>query len=225
MSDQSQDKALVPVETPAIRNKNSEVSAIRRAEAGAADYVPHLNPADIRLIITVAAQQKRNGERNSLLIKTLFDACLRCSEGISVCPSDIVRDGNGWSVSILGKGSKAGKVAISPSLASDIQSYCYRYKIPENDRIFPISRSQCYRIVCNAFDSAGVRRPTKKNDRVGAVHILRHSGAIERLRQTGNPKAVQDQLRHKSALMTLRYLKTLSADESLKVQQGVDFRW
>jgi len=25
--------------------------------------------------------------------------------------------------------------------------------------------------------------------------------------------------------MTMRYLKTLTADESLKIQQGVDFRW
>ncbi len=31
--------------------------------------------------------------------------------------------------------------------------------------------------------------------------------------------------RHKSALMTMRYLKTLSADESLKIQQAVDFGW
>jgi len=91
--------------------------------------------------------------------------------------------------------------------------------------IFPISRSQCFRVVCDAFDKAGVRRPTRDNDRVGAVHILRHSGAIERLRQTGNPKALQDQLRHKSAQMTLRYLKTVSADESLKIQQGIDFHW
>ena len=41
----------------------------------------------------------------------------------------------------------------------------------------------------------------------------------------GYPKAVQDQLRHKEARMTLRYLKTLSAQESIKIQQGVDFHW
>lgn len=35
----------------------------------------------------------------------------------------------------------------------------------------------------------------------------------------------QSQLRHKSALMTMRYLKTLSADEFLKIQQAVDFQW
>ncbi len=29
----------------------------------------------------------------------------------------------------------------------------------------------------------------------------------------------------KSALMTLRYLKTLSADESLRIQQGIEYQW
>jgi integrase len=215
----------VRAEHTALRNKTSQVSAIQKSADGAADYVPHISPGDIRLIVTVAGQQKRNGERNALLIKFLYDGALRCSEGIGIRPCDIARDSGGWAVSIMGKGTKPGKVAISASLAAEIQSYCYRLKIAETDRIFPISRSQCFRIVCDTFDRANVRRPTRENDRVGAVHILRHSGAIERLRQTGNPKALQDQLRHKSAQMTLRYLKTISADESLRVQQGVDFKW
>ena len=51
---------------------------------------------------------------------------------------------------------------------------------------------------------------------------LRHSGAIARLEATGNPKALQDQLRHFSARMTLRYMKTLPAKRSLEISQGVD---
>jgi integrase len=225
MSDENRAIVVLPSQTSRMRNKSKEVSAIRRGEDGTADYVPHVTPGDIRLIVTVAGQQKRNGERNSLLIKLLFDGALRCSEAIGLRPCDLARDGNGWVVIILGKGSKPGKVAISSSLAAEIQSYCYRLKLSETAHVFPVSRSQCFRIVCDSFDRAGVRRPTRDKDRVGAVHILRHSGAIERLRQTGNPKALQDQLRHKSAQMTLRYLKTVSADESLKIQQAVDFKW
>ena len=225
MNDENRVVVVLPSKASGIRNKSTEVSAIRRSEEGAADYVPHITPGDIRLIVTVAGQQRRNGERNSLLIKLLFDGALRCSEAIGLRPCDLARDGNGWAVSIMGKGSKPGKVAMSASLAAEIQSFCYRLKLPDTARIFPISRSQCFRVVCNAFDQAGVRRPSRDKDRVGAVHILRHSGAIERLRQTGNPKALQDQLRHKSAQMTLRYLKTVSTDESLKIRQQVDFRW
>ncbi len=71
------------------------------------------------------------------------------------------------------------------------------------------------------MDECGIAKP----EHVGAVHVLRHSGALERLRSTGNPKALQDQLGHTNAEMTIRYMKTLSKEETLKIQQGVDFRW
>ena len=64
-----------------------------------------------------------------------------------------------------------------------------------------------------------------KLDHVGTVHVLRHSGAIARMEETGNRKGVQDQLRHQGARMTLLYLKTVSAKRSLEIQQSVDFRW
>ena len=173
----------------------------------------------------MAGQNKRHGERNSLLIKFLFDGCLRVSEALGVRPIDLLRTPDGWTVKVVGKGSKPGVVAISASIAAELQSYCYRATIGQSERIFPVSRSQAFRIVTEAFEKAGIPRPSKECDHVGGVHILRHSGAIERLRLTGNPRATQNQLRHKSALMTMRYLKTLSADESLKIQQAVDFGW
>jgi len=142
-----------------------------------------------------------------------------------VRPCDIARNDTGWALKVKGKGGKTALVAISPNLVAQLQAYAYCHKLNEYDRFFPITRSQAFRIVTQAFEKAGIPRPRRDRDRVGAVHILRHSGAIERLRQTGNPKAVQDQLRHKSALMTLRYLKTLSTDESLRIQQGVEYQW
>jgi len=205
-----------------LRTKTSKVSAIQRAEAGAADYVPHVTSSQVRLMAEVAGHNKRHGERNALLIKFLFDSCSRVSEALSVRPIDLQRTPDGWTVRVLGKGSKPGVVAISASIAAELQSYCYRSRIGEGDRIFLVSRSQAFRIVTDAFDKAGIPRPSKERDHVGGVHILRHSGAIERLRLTGNPRSTQSQLRHKSALMTMRYLKTLSAAENLKIQQGVE---
>lgn len=226
MMDGTNDKALtVRAGTTTLRNKTSQVSAIQTAEAGAADYVPHVTAGQVKLMAIVASRKKRHGERNALLVRFLFDSCLRVSEALGVRPVHLNRTPDGWTVRVIGKGKKPGMVAISPSIAAELQSYCYRAGVGESDRIFPVSRSQAFRIVTEAFEEAGVARPSRQCDHVGGVHILRHSGAIERLRQTGNPKAVQDQLRHKSALMTLRYLKTLSADESLKIQQGVEYHW
>lgn len=210
---------------PALRNKTSQVSAIQRAEAGAADYVAHVSPGQVMLLATAAGKKARHGRRNALLIRFIFDGCLRVTEAINVRPVDIVESPEGYAVRILAshsKNKKAGISAISPRMAADLQSYCFKEKLENTDLIFPISRSQAFRIVTDAFDKAGIHRPTKEHDHVGGVHVLRHSGAIERLRITGNPRATQDQLRHQSALMTLRYLKTLSADESLKVQQSVE---
>ena len=90
--------------------------------------------------------------------------------------------------------------------------------LPRDSRFFPVSRGRVHQIIQEAADSAGIPIP----EHVGAVHVLRHSGAIARLEATGNPKALQDQLRHSSARMTLRYMKTLSAKRSLEINQGVD---
>lgn len=221
---QSQGNNL-PVPVTALKlNKSSQQLAIRRSEAGSADFVVHLNLDQVRQLAS-AAGQSRHGERDKLLIQLLYDGCLRCSEGIGSMPRDLAQDITGWTLKVKGKGGKMAQVAISPTLAAQLQAYAYRHKLDDNDRFFPITRSQAFRIVTTAFDRAGLTRPRRETDHVGAVHILRHSGAIERLRQTGNPKAVQDHLRHKSALMTLRYLKTVSVDESLRVQQEIDFKW
>lgn len=206
-----------------LRNKTLNVTAIQRYHAGLSSYIPHLSVDQVREISAVAAGIGRHGDRNALLIKFIFDGCFRVSEAIGVRPADVRKNNNGWTVRILGKGSKPGEVAISATIAAELQAYCYQVKLKENEKIFPITRSQVFRIVTDAFDkSENVIRPSKERDRVGAVHILRHSGAIERLRITGNPKAVQDHLRHASTEMTLRYMKTISQEESLKVQQGVD---
>ncbi len=225
MDGKNETALTVRADNTALRNKISQVSAIQRAEAGSADYVPHIRVGQVKLMAMVAGQNKRHGERNALLIKFMFDGCLRVSEELGVRPVDLQRTPDGWIVCVKGKGSKTGVVAISASVAAELQSYCYRARIGEGERIFPVSRSQAFRIVTEAFDKASIPRPSKERDHVGGVHILRHSGAIERLRLTDNPRATQNQLRRKSALMTMRYPKTLSVDESLRIQQAVDFGW
>lgn len=214
--------AIVPAHKKGISlNKTAEVSAITRARAAAGAYVPHLGVPEVRAMAQEVFRASRNGERDRLLILTLFDGCLRVSEALALRPKDIKQDDAGWHLEVFGKGKKPGVAAISPSLAAELQAYAYRTGTKPDDRLFPINRSRVFQIVGLAMQAAGVSKP----DHVGTVHVLRHSGLIERLRMTGNPKAVQEQARHSTALMTLRYLKTLSAEEALRIQEGVDFRW
>ena len=62
-----------------------------------------------------------------------------------------------------------------------------------------------------AFETAGIAEPAH----IGAVHVLRHSGAIARLEQIGDPKALQDRLRHQDARMIL-----LSEDGLCRAELG-----
>ena len=215
---------LGPVEALLSRNKSNKALAIRQSEALSSDYVAHLDISQVKRLAE-AAGESRYGERDRLLIQLLFDCCLRCSEAIGMRPCDIAPNDAGRAFKVKGKGRKFGLVVISPNLVAQLLQYAYDLKLNEYDRFFPITRSQTFRIVTQAFDKAGIPRPSKECEHVGCVHILRHSGAIERLRLTGNPRATQDQLRHKSVLMTMRYLKTLSAEESLRIQQGVEYQW
>jgi len=197
--------------------------AIRKSQDTAADFVPHLRIEEVQQLAKEAegAARAGKGERDSLLIQTIFDGCFRVSEALRLTPETLVQTPDGWVTRITGKGNKVAEIAISSSLASKLLAYAYNKGIKREDPLFPVTSTRVWQIVDRAFQKAGIKKP----EHVGTVHVLRHSGAIARLAATGNPKAVQDQLRHKEAKMTLRYLKTLSAQESLKIQQGVDFQW
>ena len=197
--------------------------AIRQAQDTQAAFVPHLGLEEVQQLAQAAEATARTGkgERDALLIQTLCDGAFRVSEAISLCPNRLVSSPEGWLARIVGKGRQVRDVAVSPSLAARLQSYAYRMRINPDERLFPVSTTRVWQIVDRAFKSTGIRKP----DHVGTVHVIRHSGAIARLEETGDPKALQDHLGHKQARMTLRYLKTRSAKESLKIQQRVNFQW
>ena len=197
--------------------------AIRRGQEGQTDFVPHLDLPEVQQLAKAAAAMARTGkgERDALFIQTSFDGAFRVSEAISLCPNRLVQTDHGWVARIVGKGNKVRYSAISPTLAGKLLAYAYHKEIKPDQRIFPITSTRAWQIVHRAFGATGIRKP----DQVGSVHVLRHSGALARLKATGNPRATQEQLGHKTPKQTLRYLKTLSAKESIEIQQGVDFQW
>lgn len=207
----------------ALSSSSGRGASIRQAKAGTADFVPHLGLGEIQALARRAREEARKGkgERDELLIQAIFDGCFRVSEVVSLRPDRLVETDDGWMARIVGKGNKMAEVAISPSLASRLLAYAYNNDVRPDQKLFPMSTTRVWQIVDRAFSAAGIRKP----DHVGTVHVLRHSGALARLGETGNPKALQDHLRHQDPAMTLRYMKTLSAKESLRIQQGVDFQW
>ncbi len=182
----------------------------------ATSIVPYLTPEEVYQMAE-AASGSRNGERDKLLILLLFETGLRVSEALSLTPRSIGQH-EGKPIIYLkrGKGKKPRMVACPEELAHRIRSYAYSKEVGIDDRIFPINRKRAWQIVKEAGDKAGLQKRV-------CPHLLRHSDAIERLRQTGNPKALQLHLGHSSALMTMRYLATLTAEDALRIQQQVKF--
>ena len=86
----------------------------------------------------------------------------------------------------------------------------------DDDMIFDINRQRAWQIVKEVAEKAGIQKKV-------FPHLFRHSDAVERLRRTGNPKALQIHLGHNSTLMTMRYLSTLTAEDALRIQQEVSF--
>ncbi len=176
--------------------------------------VPYLTPEEVQAM--ARACQGRHKERDGLLILTLFQTGLRISEALSITPRKIGAHGGHAVLYIEGKGRKPRMVACPDVLAHRLKSYAFDKKLSVDERLFRINRKRGWQIIKEAAEQAGI---TKKV----YPHLLRHSDAIERLRQTGNPKALQLHLGHASPFMTMRYLSTLTAEDALRIQQEVEF--
>lgn len=178
--------------------------------------VPYLLSGDVQKLAE-EARNGRNGERDSLFVILLYQTGLRISEALSLTPAMIDRFEEKPILRIIGKGKKPRLVSCPMDLADRLTAYKNKKQVRTQSRIFPFNRTRGWQIIKVAARRAGFERRV-------FPHLLRHSDAIERLRQTGNPKALQHHLGHSSISMTMRYLSTLSQEESLRIQQQVEFK-
>jgi integrase/recombinase XerD len=194
------------------RALTSSRAALAKAQKGTVVY---LTSEEVNKIVE-AAKGGRNGERNSLLIEVLFQVGLRVSEALSLTPR-MIQNHEGYAVlNILGKGKKRRIVSCPENLAYRLKSYCFEKELGKDERIFRIKRCQAWKIIQGAASKAGIEKRVY-------CHLFRHSGAIERLKQTGNPRALQLHLGHSSSAMTLRYLNTLQEEDALRIEREVVF--
>jgi len=187
----------------------------RYALSSVTRIVPYLTQEEVHQIADVA-RGSRTGSRDYLLITLLFQTGLRISEALSLTPRHIGRYEGLPVLHIRGKGKKDRLVACPESLANSLRSYAYERNLGLDDRFFCVNRSRAFQIIQQAAKRAGI---TKRVN----CHLFRHSDAIYRLRETGNPKALQIHLGHSSPMMTMRYLSTLTAEDALRIEQGVEF--
>jgi len=182
--------------------------------AKAFSIVPYLTREEIIRMCEVITGKHQTRDR--LLIKLLFVTGLRISEALSLTVQMIGSHEGRPVLFIKGKGQKQRLVACPDAFAHRLKSYAFDKGLKAEDRIFGIDRRRAWQIIKKAGKDAGITKRIYP-------HLLRHSDAIERLRQTGNPKALQLHLGHESITMTMRYLSTLTAEDAVKINQNVDF--
>lgn len=188
----------------------------RRRRSAPTTPLRYLSPEEVHLLAEAALQSNRKGERDKLLIDVLFQTGLRISEALSVTLRSIRPFEGKYCLQIIGKGRKPRLVACPTRLVERLHDYATCRGLEADDPFFPISRKRGWQIIHKAAKDAGLNSAVYP-------HLLRHSDAIERLRQTGNPKALQHHLGHASPLMTIRYLSTLQEEDSLRIQHKVEF--
>ncbi len=174
--------------------------------------VPYLTPEEVKRLC--GGCRGRHRERDALLILVLFQTGLRISEALGLTMGHLNRQPG--VLEIVGKGGKVRLVACPAPLSHRLKAFAFDQGLGLDDRLFPVGRKRAWQIVKGAAAQAGLQTPVYP-------HLLRHSDAIERLRQTMNPRALQLHLGHASPLMTLRYLSTLTAEEALRINQAVRF--
>jgi integrase len=203
---------LVGEKTKAIATISKVSSIVKRKSLSP---VPYLRPEEVSALLE-GARKLRYGERNVLLIKVLYQCGLRISEALSLTPSHLTRFEGIPCLKVKGKGGKERLVHVPEALSSQLLAYAYQRGLKATDRFFNLNRKNAHKMLVKAAKLAGLTKRVYP-------HLLRHSCAIERLRQTGNPKALQWHLGHNSMAMTMRYLATLTIEEALKIQAQVKF--
>lgn len=195
--------------------KNHKLTLQQKVSNTSSRIVQYLLPDEVQKL-AAGARTRGNGERDCLFILLLYQTGLRISEALSLTPSKISQFEGKPVLDILGKGRKPRLVSCPESLAKKLFAYAHCKRLDSQDRFFSFNRIRGWQIIKQAAKKAGFEKRI-------FPHLLRHSDAIERLRQTGNPKALQHHLGHSSISMVMRYLSTLSQEESLRIQQGVEF--
>ena len=204
----SKETAIVPSKARPPQRRGYRVSEYTKP-------VSFITESEVYRLADVA-KTMRDGERNELLILTMFQAALRVTEAVKLRVMDKATVDGRHILLVQGKGDKPRLVAMPEKLSYHLGDYAHRHGLKPEDKFFPVTRIRAWQIIKECAGKAGI-------DRRIYCHLLRHSGAIARLKRTGNPKSLQIHLGHADMKMTMRYLSTMQVAESLETESGVEF--
>lgn len=147
------------------------------------------------------------GLRDRAILELLYSSGLRVSELIGIDLTDL--DLTGFTVKVLGKGSKERQVPVGSKAAEALKSYLSaRLDMkPKGDYLFVNSRGG--RLTVRSIDRIIKKHATQAGiPKNVSPHVLRHTFATHLLGGGADLRAIQEMLGHKSLSTTQRYTHT-----------------
>jgi integrase/recombinase XerD len=167
-----------------------------------------LDVEEIDKMIASIDMSKPEGERNKVILETLFSCGLRVSELVGLKISDLHPQSG--ILKVTGKGNKERLVPLPGSLSRMIENYLQhtRSEVPlkngEEDIVFlnrngrRLTRVMVFIVVKNLALAAGIRKKI-------SPHTFRHSFATSLVEGGADLRAVQEMLGHESITTTEIY--------------------
>jgi len=176
------------------------------------------SPDEVKRLVAVCDLDIKSGARytgfrNRAMVLLLLDSALRRKELVEIRVSDVDLDNR--QVRVLGKGNKPAIVPFSLGVSKAIWRYLVERKPrAKSDRLFLTEEGTTFSI--NGINSwffrlkkrAGINSP-------GGVHRLRHTSALQYLREAKDSFLLQLFLRHESLEMSRRYTHGLKQEEAV----------
>ena len=188
----------------------------KRYEKRTIDYLTH---TEIEALIGAADLATRSGRRDRMLLLLALQTGLRVSELINLTCCDVAL-GTGAHVRCMGKGRKERSTPLRKDCAQALRVWLSERGSADNEPLFVsnrgerLSRDAVERIVRKHVELAARTCPTLKGKRV-TPHVLRHSAAMQLLRNGVDRTVIALWLGHESVESTLMYVH---ADIQIKEQ-------
>ena len=202
--------------------KKGHGAGARPANAGQRFPAEVLTTDEVQAILRRCSPRAATGIRNRALIVLMWRAGLRVSEALALRPKDV--DLERGEVRILhGKGDKARVVGLDPQAVSIVAAWMqWRKMLDGVDGRRPLLCTLDGGPVYSSYVRTLLRRLGEKAGIEKRVHPhgLRHTFAVQLLREGANMAVIQGALGHESIATTSRYLAHLAPEEVIDTMKG-----
>lgn len=170
----------------------------------------HLTPDQVQTLLAAVRTGRSGSRRNYAMVLLLARLGLRAPEVIAMQLDDI--DWRSGEIVVRGKGGRHDRVPLPPDVGEALADYIQHERMTTSRVLFVTERAPhrpfkdgqvLNNILRSAFAATGLKPPAPY---VGS-HILRHSLAVNLVRQGAPLEEIGDMLRHHSRSSTMIYAK------------------